>query len=186
MRLGDAAGYRETCRALVDVPVADADDWIKANTITALCLAPDALNDSSLLVSRAKEFVATNSLNQRHVELRLLGAALFRDGQYDQAAERLDESIATYPDDPLPAFDSINYTRLLLAMAKWQLGQKDEARRILAEAKPYVEKELYSPATRWNRRTTLQLLRDEAEAMIGSDQPDAAPTGENPQAIPND
>ena len=53
------------------------------------CLAPDALDDPTLPVKRAEDFVANNSLNERHFGLYLLGAALYRAGQYEQAAEEL-------------------------------------------------------------------------------------------------
>jgi hypothetical protein len=54
----------------------------------------------------------------------------------------------------------------MLAMAQWRPGQQADARRLLAETLPAVEEELESPASGWNRRATLELLRDEAEALI--------------------
>jgi hypothetical protein len=51
-------------------------------------------------------------------------------------------------------------------MTKWQLGQQDEARRLLAETLPAVEEELQSPTSGWNRRATLEILRHEAESLI--------------------
>ncbi len=78
----------------------------------------------SLPVKCAEEFVASNKLNQRHYALQTLGAALYRAGQFDRAAEQLGASIAAYPTDPLRGFDTINYTRLLLAMTKWRKASK--------------------------------------------------------------
>src|SRR5262245_21277419 len=39
VRLGDHAGYRETCKALVDIPIYRADDTTKARSILTLCYA---------------------------------------------------------------------------------------------------------------------------------------------------
>jgi hypothetical protein len=59
-------------------------------------------------------------------------------------------------------------------MTNWHLGQYDEARQLIAETLPAVEKELQSPATRFVRRTSLELLLAEAEALIGSTEADGA------------
>ena len=59
----------------------------------------------------------------------------------------------------------MNCQRLFLAMTKWQLGQQVEARKLLAEILPAVDRELDFPASEWNRRATLEILRREAEAL---------------------
>ena len=142
-------------RRSLDVPVADADDLTKVRVDLDLVRGPDALEDLSLPVKRAEEFVANNSLGQPHVgPLLYWGRRSYRAGQYEQAAERLEESIAAYPSDPPPGYDVINFQRLFLAMTKWQLGQHDEARRLLAETRPAVDKELQSPSTVWNYRAS--------------------------------
>jgi serine/threonine protein kinase len=174
LQLDDAAAYRETCKVMADVPVADADDLTKLRTITIWCCAPDAFEDMSLVVKRAEELVANNSLGQHHDVLLALGQALYRAGQYDRAEDELTASIEAYPANPAPGFNVINFQRLWLAMTKWQLGKHDEARRLLAEALPDVDKELQSPATWWNYRLGLQLLRREAEALIKPTEVDEA------------
>ena len=90
LRLGDEAGYRETCKALVDVPVASADELTKMRTITTWCFGPDALEDMSLVVKRAEQLAANNSVVERHVVLYVLGMALYRAGQYERADEQLE------------------------------------------------------------------------------------------------
>jgi hypothetical protein len=106
-----------------------------------------------------------------------LGAALYRAGRYKQAAERLEESVHAYSIAPSLGYDTINYQQLLLAMAKWQLGHKDEARKLLAQTLPAVNKELESPLTGWNRRATLEIPQHEAQTLIEPIGPDEA--GEN-------
>jgi hypothetical protein len=55
-------------------------------------------------------------------------------------------------------------------MNNWQLGQKDDARRLLAETQLAIDNELQSLALNWNRRVTLELLRDEAETLIQANE----------------
>jgi hypothetical protein len=167
LQLGDEAGYRASCKALFDLPLANFNDLMRSRPIWTACLAPNSLEDLNLLVTRAEAFVTNDTLNYRHVALTYLGAALYRAGRYAQAAERLEESGAVNPSDASPSFiDMNNYQRLFLAMTKWQLGEQDAARGLLAETRSAVDKELESPAITWNRRATLELLRDEAVALI--------------------
>jgi tetratricopeptide (TPR) repeat protein len=176
LRLGDKAGYRATCEALVDLPVQSWDDVVRSRPIWPLCLAPSALDDMSRLVKRAEEFVADTSLKNRHFGLYVLGAALYRAGDYERAAQRLEESIDAYPSLSELGRDTINYQLLLLAMTRWNQGREDDARKLLAEAQSAVDKELQFPSTRWNRRVSLELLRSEAEDLIDKEKPNAVPT----------
>jgi hypothetical protein len=67
--------------------------------------------------------------------------------------------------------------RLLLAMTKWQLGERDEACRILRDLQPRIDEGLRSPATSWDRRAVLEIRRKEAEALIKPKEGDEG--GEN-------
>ena len=173
--LGDKAGYRVTCKALVDLPVRSAND-LRDTEIVTPCFAANALDDLSLPVKRAKDYVANNSLNQRHFGLGVLGFAHYRAGQYKQAAEHIKEAIAAYPiSPPRPEYDVINYQRMFLAMTKWQLGQRDAARRLLAEIQPAIDQKVQSRSAPWHHRAMFELLRREAETLIGPKEPDEAP-----------
>src|SRR5262249_55222382 len=107
-----------------------------------------------------------NANDQRHFRLFVLGAALYRNGQYERAAHCLEDSIAVYPTPSLHGFDTLNYQRLLLAMSRWKLGLREEARRLLRETQSPIDEELASPLTEWVRRTTFEVLRREAETLI--------------------
>ena len=120
-------------------------------------------------MKRAEEFVANHSLDQRHFKRMVLGAALYRAGHYDRAADELKESIAVYPSDPPLGFATLNQQRLLLAMTQWQQGHKDEARRLFSETQPAIEQELQTPSIPFSRHATLEVLRREAEALIGQE-----------------
>jgi tetratricopeptide (TPR) repeat protein len=178
-RLGDKAGYHTTCKALVELPMDSVDYVTNSRPIWTACIAPDALDDLNRHVKRAEEYLAKTPPNERHWGLYLLGAAHYRAGQFAQASERLEESIAAYPTRPRPGADTINYQQLLLAMTQWQLDQRDEARRLLADTLLAVEQELQSPASSWNRRATLEILRDEATASIKPKEASEAVVSEN-------
>jgi tetratricopeptide (TPR) repeat protein len=188
-RVEDAAGHRATCKALVELPFDKLESLTKSRPIWTPCLLPDAIDDPKLPVKLAAELVADKSFAEPHYALYMLGAAHYRANQYDQAAQRLEEAIAAFPTGSSPATHSISYPRLLLAMTQWKLGDQDEARQLLAETLPDIEKELESPASSWNRRATLEILRSEAVALIepkdaaeaveNNTQPETSPSNEN-------
>jgi tetratricopeptide (TPR) repeat protein len=187
LKLGDEAGYREICKALLDVPVTSAHDLTKVQSIFTWCMAPNAFEDMSLVVKRAEELAAHNSLGQRHIVHFVWGTALYRAGQYERAADELEKSIAAYPSEIAPGHEMINFQQLFLAMAKCRLGQKDEARELLAKTLPDIDKQLQSPSCFWTDRVSLEVLRREAEALIepkvtsdapGDDKSDASRTPE--------
>jgi tetratricopeptide (TPR) repeat protein len=173
-RVGDKAGYRATCKVLIGVPLDKLNGSLKARPIWTPCIAPGALDDPTLPVKLAEQMVENHSLKDSHWELYLLGAAHYRAGEYEQAVQPLQESIAAYPSRTTKSNSGINYPRLLLSMTKWCQGQQNEARQLLAETLPAVEEELQSPSSSWYRRATLELLRDEAIALIGLKEADEA------------
>jgi serine/threonine protein kinase len=179
LRLGDIAGYRATCKALVDVPFATIVGVTKSRPVWTPCIGPGALDDPTLPVKLAEELVADKTFVEPHFALYMLGAAHYRAGQYEQAAQRLGEAISAFPAGSSPVTHSISYPRLLLAMAKWKLGQTDEARQLLAETLPEVDRELKSPASSWNRRATLEVLRNEAEGLIETEKANEAVENKN-------
>jgi tetratricopeptide (TPR) repeat protein len=174
LRAGDEAGYRATCKALAEVPFDNVDDLMKARQIITCCFAPDSLENMSLVAQRAEELAKHNQVDQPHIVPFALGAALYRDGQYDRAARQLEISIAVYPSDPWIDFETINLQRLLLAMCKWQLDKKDEARRLLAETEPAIDQNIQSPSVFYVLKAALEVLRREAETLIKPKEADEA------------
>jgi tetratricopeptide (TPR) repeat protein len=166
-RLGDKAGYRSTCKKMVGLPFSEILPSVsKGRLLVTLCLLPGALEDPRVPVKLAEERLAKNPPKEPSAGPNLLGTALSRAGQFDEAAKQLEDALELYPSDASRSNYSINSLRLRLAMTKWQLGQQDAARELLAETLPKVEAELQSPTTMWNRRAFLELLRDEATALI--------------------
>jgi tetratricopeptide (TPR) repeat protein len=181
-RLGDTAGYRATCKTMVGLPLSEiVSPGGKGRLIVTLCFLPGALEDPRVLVKLAEEHLATNPSAGN-----LLGTALYRARQFDEAAKQLEDALELYPSGPPLGTPSINYVHLRLAMTKWQLGQQDAARQLLAETLPDVEKELQTPTTLWNRRALHELWRGEAQALIGPKEADEAVENEvEPVTSPN-
>jgi tetratricopeptide (TPR) repeat protein len=169
LRLGDEAGYREACAAMLEVPNDNTDDSVPYQRLWIWCLGPHPGIDLSVQLKLAEELAANNSFDSfghPYIHLGVLGGLLYRAGQYEQAEQRLNESVAAHHDDPLRAFRTALDRQLLLAMTKWQLGQRDEARRQFAEIQPALDKWLRSPSSFWLRRTQVEVLRREAETLI--------------------
>jgi hypothetical protein len=125
-------------------------------------LAPAALDDFSVPLEHAAAVLK----NQSHAaNLTIYGAILYRAGQYDESASRLEEAVAAFPNDTTNQL-SPTYAQLFLAMSRWQQGDSKEAKGLLASVKANVEEVVANPATGWNRRATLELLLREAEALI--------------------
>jgi tetratricopeptide (TPR) repeat protein len=177
LRLGDEAGYREACAEMAVQTPDVANDDFNLGRIWTCCLGPDAVEDPSILVQQAEEFAATNSMQAPYIDSNLLGAAHYRAGHYDQAAQHFKESIATYPSDPPPSHATVLWPQLYLAMTNWQLGKRDDARRLLREIEPAIDKSLAAPTLLWQYRQVTEVLQREAEALI--EQKDAVEAVEN-------
>jgi len=182
LHASDQAGYRATCKGMVEAPIDRVDDETKLRQILVWTLAPDALEDMCLVVKRAEELAANNSIGQPHMVLYALGAALYRDGQYNRATDELKKSIAAYPSDPLIGSETINLQRLLLAMSKWQQGKQDEAQRLFAKTQPVIDQQRQSTAA-FALKSALEVLRREAESLIEPQEADEAPTNDDPTPV---
>jgi tetratricopeptide (TPR) repeat protein len=179
-RLGDDEGYRETC-ALLESTADLVGDSAALVTLPWTCgLGPNALENLSEQIMRAERSVAKNPMDAPYFDLTVLGAILYRAGQYDQAMRRLQASISQFPDQPTVGAGTVLLPKLFLAMAKWQQGHRDEARRALDELQPAIDRELQSPSSLWQRRATLEVLRREAEALIKPTGANEAVENENP------
>jgi tetratricopeptide (TPR) repeat protein len=166
LRLGDKAGYQKECAKLVRLARRVVDDELRLGCIRVSCFGPNGVEDPNLLVKLAQEFAANNSLGTPYIDRAVLGTAHYRAGQYEQAAQCLNEAIAKFPSDAPPSHGPDLVRQLLLAMTKWQLGEQDEARRMLREFKPRLDESLQSPWIYWDHRAVLEIRRQEAEALI--------------------
>ena len=101
----------------------------------------------------------------------ILGAALYRAGRFEEAAHRLAE-VDAVSKLTTSKRTSIVYNWIFQAMAHHRLGHTAEAASWLEKAVQEIDEPspetAQNPATEhWNWRLRLQLLRHEAEALIG-------------------
>jgi tetratricopeptide (TPR) repeat protein len=167
----DLEGYRSDCAAMLD-RFAQTEDAGAAEWVAWTCaLAPDAVADLPDAVALATKALETDPKSSRYLDT--LGAILYRAGRLEEAIQRLTEAdrLVQDPADP-KLLDSPAYTWYFLAMAQQANGHDEEAKRWLAKAVKWTDevlaeherqggKQLY-----WNRRLTLKLLRQEAEALL--------------------
>jgi tetratricopeptide (TPR) repeat protein len=105
-----------------------ADTLLSQNNLAwALATSPDAkLRDPKRAVELATQAVAgvKAGTRQQHTYLNTLGTARYRASDWKGAIADLEQALGLRkPDDPLNAYDGF-----ILAMAYWQLGDKDQAR----------------------------------------------------------
>ncbi len=179
-RLGDTAGYRATCETIVKLPFSEIVPRGRNRPIVTPCLLPGALEDPRVPVKLAEEYLATNPLNEPSRRPYLLGTALHRAGQFEQAAKQLENALELYPSGPPLRSHSINLLKLRLAMTQWQLGQRDAARELLSKTLPAIEEEMQTPTCLWITRAMLELLRAEAVALIGPKKAEGAVENDHP------
>jgi tetratricopeptide (TPR) repeat protein len=167
----DKHEYQKTCMEMLD-HFAEAPDTNLGYWIAWTCtLAPDAVPDFSRPMAFAENAVASDPKNCDYLNTH--GGLLYRAGRFDEAAERLSEAEAAYQTTPNPR-SSVVYCWLFLAMTRQRLGQTDEAREWLARAVQRMDQSmpelLKNPDFHgvWNRILTLQLLRREAEQLLGA------------------
>ena len=163
---GDDDGYRRACADLLARFGASEDPRV-ASPLAYTCAArPKAIDAPASLVRWGKRAVALFKGNER-----VLGAALYRAGRYEDAVLRLEEAVRlTTP---------VAWDWLFLAMSHHRLGHIDEARNYLTKAQRWIvaaeanrnEKSATGvPRTTWhswNERAEVGALRREAEALLG-------------------
>jgi WD40 repeat protein/tetratricopeptide (TPR) repeat protein len=162
MRRGDLGAYRRTCAGMLeyfgsDDPV-DPGYWV----VWTCVLGPKAVADPGWIVRLAEQALVKKPRDTRL--LLALGAAQYRAGQYEAAVRRLKEAASAGGSGS----DSAADPRFFLAMAGERLGRSGEARQWLREAVRLARLELASnPKLPGPRRLALELLRNEAEGLIG-------------------
>ncbi len=152
---GDREGYRRACaEALAQTggsPDAATARWVAWASV----LAPDAGTDPAAVV-RFAERALSDSPN-RVTGLTVLGAALYRAGQYDKAVERLREAAKSSADAPV--------TWLFLALAERRRGQTAAARQAYDNAVRAAQGA--APQT-WQQREEWRVLSAEARGQFDS------------------
>jgi tetratricopeptide (TPR) repeat protein len=155
---GDLMGYRAACRVGLERFASADDPVLRDRFVWAATLAPDGLASYIELVAMART-VATEASG--HVPV-CIGAALYRSGQFEEAAARLRDALANPGPGVAPA-----YALFFLAMVEYQQGHREAACEILQQAT--AEAATGPTEVPWNRRWTLRLLEREAAQLIVGD-----------------
>jgi tetratricopeptide (TPR) repeat protein len=170
LQAGDLAGYRDDCAGLLERFGSTVDPNVAIALARVCARVPDAVADLTKPV-RLAEMAVANAPSD--VNLRALGAILYRAGRYEQSIQRLGEATKAHPSG------GAAYEWLFLTMSHHRLGHSDEAQRWLEKAVEWIElaeqgklqdsstPTPLSPAD----RLIFQMLRREAEALIKSTTP---------------
>ncbi len=129
-------------------------------TAWTCALAPNSLNDYTDAIALGRAAVDAEPTNPQF--LNGLGAILMRAGMYAEAKPFLEETVGSPGDENT----SKTYTHYFLAMTEHHLGNAEDARTHLKTANDLADKELLGSIP-WNRKLTIELLRTEAQTLIG-------------------
>ncbi len=170
-RRGETAGYRHFCGELLTLAGRTKDPGLACRAAAACAVSPAGGVEWSQVV-RVAESGAAGAPNDSRLAIGR-GAALYRAGRNDEAVTCLNSALKSAGAREAPL------ARLFLALAESQLGRKAAARQHLDEARRHLKEILPdgsdadggdSPLP-WPRRLELQLLRQEAESLLGPGKP---------------
>ncbi|MGH7138824.1 MAG: hypothetical protein ACREHD_24010, partial [Pirellulales bacterium] len=166
---GDDNGFRRACARLREAFGPSQKVGRPIDLALTLLLAPNAVSDTEFLTELANKGVAESS-GAPWAHTALAGAEL-RNGRYENALTRLDES------DRLAAnrWDSRTLNDILRGMVLLRLGRDAEARTLLQTASEYCDVHFkstpgapFGDLTRgsWLYWYPIQILRREAEGLL--------------------
>jgi WD40 repeat protein len=167
LQRGDMTGYRRTCAGLLE-RLGSTDNPDTAHWVARTCvLSGDAVVDRTRPVQLGEKGATGRSTDFSYHNT--LGAALYRAGDFKGSIERLKKAIE------VDSKGGSYYTWIFLAMAHHRLGQVDEAQKWLDQAVQWFEFDTVrqeksenpgAPWRTWEQRLEIQLLRQEAEALL--------------------
>ena len=196
LQAGEIDGYRKYCREVLD----RVNNWgnkpdIAYRAAWMCVLVPDAVADLSCVVNLAYKAVEGNSDYRSYLYsnsyLRALGVALYRAGRFEEAVEWLTEADGRVREPVTPWSPRPVYGWFFLAMSHHRLGHRSEAEEWLdkavrwtADEIPELDQDLRAPVS-WETGVMLNLLRDEARALLALPeaigQPEADGKGVHPE-----
>ena len=171
----DQSAFRTAAKEILSRFTASQDAKELHWTVWTCVLAPGGLDDYRPLVELARR---NHGLQPKDLSAKqALGAALFRDGQFEQALRPLNECEVA----PQNANTTPLYTQYFLAMTHHNLGHAAEARQWFNRAEAETTRLLADGETKsgqplpWNLRLTLELLRGEATALLRETRVESLP-----------
>lgn len=167
--LDEHSKYRELCtdaiKSVDSVSVATTLD----SAVWTCAMAPSAVEDYGKVIALAKKALETQP--ESDLFRNSLGAILYRAGRFQESIteltrvrESLQSKPATHSGEQSPAF-----TWYFTGLAYRSLGDNSKADEFLKLANEAANRELEQQgqlnSAGWNHRTTIQMLRREAESM---------------------
>ena len=178
----DLADYRESCQAMLRI-LADTEDPDSAHFTAWTCaLAPSTLEKYDEPIAMATRALAADPQSEGYQNT--LGAVLYRAGRHEEALRQLTELSKRRDNLGRDSESSPAYTWYFLAMAHHTVGDAEQAQEYLTKANQWTDEVLAdeeSPPA-WNRRATLELLRNEAETLLKTE--DQKPTEDDQELEP--
>jgi tetratricopeptide (TPR) repeat protein len=175
LAIKDQERYQEVCGRMLET-FAHSDEPKELEFAAWTCaLSTGAVDDYTVALRLAEKAVDAEPENRQF--LTAMGAVQLRSDQFDAALANLKNATASDKDKNAP----VAYAVYFQAMAEHHLNRHEDARQSLDRANELAEQELndeVSPPI-WNRRLTLKLLREEAEALIGSGETVDGENGED-------
>lgn len=174
MRLaaGRPEEYRSDCAKMLQrfgqIGKPDGAHW----SAWTCALAPDAVGDFAQAVALAEKAAKGDPKAIQYANT--WGAILYRGGRFEESVQRLTEADRLVQGATEKSPSSPTYTWFFLAMAHHRLGHTEEAKKWLDRAVQWTDKAMRQDAAKaggplpWNRRVTLKLLSEEAEALVKS------------------
>jgi Flp pilus assembly protein TadD len=162
--------YRDVCTGMLD-RFAETEDAAAAGTLIRTCvLAPQAVPDLAPL-SKLCEKVQKDAESRRQMFPGTAGALLCRRGEFEAAVRELGPAAHAHP-GPTAA-----YAWLFLAMSHHGRGETEMARDFLRKTAQWLDHDLpekvrifgFMPIP-WDDILELQLIRREAESLIGANE----------------
>lgn len=164
---GKIESYQRHCQSLLDT-FAETD--VPSNGANVVWLCSLTTNDDismETILRLAEQNAKVNVGDGGDTMMLVLGAAYYRSGQYDKAAEALTDVAAKLKQSgSVSAFGDLTSTLYFLAMARHQLGHAFQARRHMNEAANVASEAELAGDPAWHQKLTLKLLSREAESLI--------------------
>ncbi len=162
VKLHHESVYRKQCKSMLDHygNSTEANEW---NLTAWTCaLVPNALDDYEPSIALAKRAVEAEPTNPEYRKKSWRPVRTC--GRIRTSQDRIEAGLEA--ESPKKKWSG--YIEYLLAMTEFHLGNIDSAKEHLKVANAQAERELSSGPS-WNRKLTLELLRDEATGLIGVD-----------------
>jgi tetratricopeptide (TPR) repeat protein len=164
VRTGDTESYRAACESLMG---SLADRELPASTVSLLAwmcaIGPSNSPEANKAITLAERLLTATPLGvntQRYAVLNTLGALHLRSGDPDRAVVRLNEGLLANSNGG----DLTNWA--LLAIAHYQLDNKDDAEKWLEKAEAV---DLNAVSDVWEQLEK-ELFLHEAQGVLGADQ----------------